>query len=167
MAKKSSYEELKEKVKRLEKEAAEREVVLETLVESDKKWHSLLQDAPSIVTIVDRKGRVQYINRAFSCIGVEDAIGSSHYDFAPPKYHKAMKEAIKYVFETAKPTNYEIEAVCPDRSTSWYLTHVGPVKRDGKVVGAIIMPTDITEQKRGSQEDTYREDLDTLQTRAN
>jgi len=166
MAKKPSYEELEKKVKRLEKEAAERKVLLETLVASNKQWHSLLQNAPNTVTIVDRKGRVQYINRAFSCIGVEEAIGSSHYDFASPKYHKIMKEAIKHVFETAEPTEYEIEGVCPDRSTSWYLTHVGPIKRDGKVVGAMIMPTDITEQKR-VQEDIYREDLDTIQAPEN
>jgi PAS domain S-box-containing protein len=101
--------------------------------------------------IVDREGIIQYINQTVSGIEKGEAIGSSHYSFAAPEYHKVMKESVEQVFETGRVTRYEIAGVGPDGGMSWYATQLGPIKRKGKVVAVTVMPTDITKRKRVEQ----------------
>jgi len=94
---------------------------------------------------------------------VESTLGNSHYDYAPRKYHKLMKESIRKVFKTGKPANYEIPGVGPNGSTSWYMSQLWPLKRDTKVVAVTIMPSDITQQKQ--TEKALREREAALETR--
>jgi PAS domain S-box-containing protein len=144
MVKKPTYEQLERRVNELKKKVAKcrREV---------KKWRSLVEDAPNFIMVVDRNGTIQYINQTVAGIELEDAIGTSQYDYAPSDYHKVMKESIEHVFETGRATRYEIAGDGPHGTTSWYLSHVGPIKRGRRVVGATIMPTDITKRKQAEE----------------
>lgn len=151
MAKKPTYEELKQRIKELDEEVAERKRSEAALRESEEKWGSLVDNAPNVIMIVDREGIIQYINQTVSGIEKGEAIGSSHYSFAAPEYHKVMKESVEQVFETGRVTRYEIAGVGPDGGMSWYATQLGPIKRKGKVVAVTVMPTDITKRKRVEQ----------------
>ncbi len=151
MAKKPTYEELKQRIKELDEEVAERKRLEAALRESEEKWGSLVDNAPNVIMIVDREGIIQYINQTVSGIEKGEAIGSSHYGFAAPEYHKVMKESVEQVFETGRVTRYEIAGVGPDGGMSWYATQLGPIKRKGKVVAVTVMPTDITKRKRVEQ----------------
>lgn len=151
MAKKPTYEELKQRIKELDEEVAERKRLEAALRESEEKWGSLVDNAPNVIMIVDREGIIQYINQTVSGIEKGEAIGSSHYSFAAPDYHKVMKESVEQVFETGRVTRYEIAGVGPDGGMSWYATQLGPIKRKGKVVAVTVMPTDITKRKRVEQ----------------
>lgn len=151
MAKKPTYEELKQRIKELDEEVAERKRLEAALRESEEKWGSLVDNAPNVIMIVDREGIIQYINQTVSGIEKGEAIGSSHYSFAAPEYHKVMKESVEQVFETGRVTRYEIAGVGPDGGMSWYATQLGPIKRKGKVVAVTVMPTDITKRKRVEQ----------------
>jgi PAS domain S-box-containing protein len=148
MADKLSYEELEQRVRQLDKEVAE-------LKRSEEGWRSLVKNAPSPIITVDRDGIIRDINQAVAGFEIEKVVGTSHYDYAPPEYHKVMKESVEQVFKTGKSVSYEIAGVGPEGSTSWYVTRLGPVKRGGEVVGVTIMPMDITERKR--MEDELRE----------
>ncbi len=145
MADKLSYEELEQRVGQLDKEVAE-------LKRSFEGWRSLVKNAPSPIITVDRAGIIRDINQAVAGLEIEKVVGTSHYDYASPEYHKVMKESVEQVFKTGKSVSYEIAGVGPEGSTSWYVTRLGPVKRGGEVVGVTIVPMDITERKRMEEE---------------
>jgi PAS domain S-box-containing protein len=154
MADKLSYEELEQRVRQLDKEVVE-------LKRSEEGLRSLAKNAPGPIITVDRDGIIRDINQTVAGLEIEKIVGTSHYDYAPPEYHKVMKESVEQVFKTGKSVSYEIAGVGPEESTSWYVTRLGPVKRGGEVVGVTIMPVDITERKRlenelSESEERYR-----------
>jgi PAS domain S-box-containing protein len=154
MADKLSYEELEQRVRQLDKEVVE-------LKRSEEDLRSLAKNAPGPIITVDRDGIIRDINQTVAGLEIEKVVGTSHYDYAPPEYHKVMKESVEQVFKTGKSVSYEIAGVGPEESTSWYVTRLGPVKHDGEVVGVTIMPVDITERKRlenelSESEERYR-----------
>ena len=123
MTDKPSYEELEQRVRQLEKEVAERKRF--ALRASEEKWRSLVKNAPSTIITVDRDGIIRDINQAVPGLEVEKVVGTRHYDYALPEYHKVMKESVEQVFKTGKSVSYEIAGVGPDGSTSWYTTKLG------------------------------------------
>ncbi len=151
MGDKPSYEGLEQRARQLEKEVAERKHAGEDLRASEEKWRSLVKNAPSPIITVDRKGIIQYINHTVPGLEIEKVIGTNHCDYVPPEYHKVMRESIEHVFKTGQNTGYEIAGVGPDGNTSWYTTKLGPIRRDGQVVGVTIMPMDITERKQAEE----------------
>jgi PAS domain S-box-containing protein len=152
MGDKPSYEGLEQRARQLEKEVAERKHAGEDLRASEEKWRSLVKNAPSPIITVDRDGIIRDINQAVAGLEIEKVVGTSHYDYALPEYHKVMKESVEQVFKTGNSVSYEIAGVGPEGSTSWYVTGLGPIKRGGEVVGVTIMPRDITERKQAEQE---------------
>ena len=165
MPRKPTYEELKESVKELKKEVAKLKRQAKALQASEKEWHSLVDNAPNIILIVDRKGIIRYVNHTVAGLDVESTLGTSHYDYAPRKYHKLMREAIQKVFKTGKPANYEVPGAGPHGNTSWYMSQLWPLKRDKKVVAVTIMPSDITQQKQAEEALREREAALTTRTR--
>jgi len=148
MGRKLTYEELKQRVKKLEKELAERKRAEKDLRTSEERWRSLVEDAPNLIFVVDRKDTIQSINHTVSGIKPEDVIGKNHLDYASPEYHKVMRKTVGQVFKTGKPASYEIQGVGPNYTISWYTTQLGPVKCGNKVVAVSVMPIDITERKQ-------------------
>jgi PAS domain S-box-containing protein len=151
MPRKLTYEDLKESVKELKKEVAKHKRSEEAARASEKKWLSVVDNAPNIIMIVDRKGIIRFINHSVPGLEVETTLGTSHYDYAPHEYHKLMKESIRKVFKTGKPANYEIPGVGPNDSTSWYMTQLWPIDGHRQVVSVTIMPSDITQQKEAQE----------------
>jgi len=151
MGRKLTYEELKQRVKKLGKELAELKRDEETLRTSEEWWRSLAKDSPNLILVVDRKGTIQFINHTVSGIKSKDVIGKNHCDYTPPKYHKVMRKSVEQVFKTGKPASYEIEGVGPNGTISWYASQLGPAKCGGKIVAVSIMPIDITERKRAEK----------------
>ena len=152
MPRKLTYEDLKESVKELKKEVAKHKRSEEAARASEKKWRSVVDNAPNIIMIVDRKGIIRYANHTVSGLEVERTLGTSHYDYAPHEYHKVMKESIRKVFKTGKPANYEIPGVGPNDSISWYMTKLWPIEGHRQVVAMTIMPSDMTQQKEAQEE---------------
>ena len=163
MPRKPTYEKLKDSVKELKKEVAKHKRLAKALQASEKEWHSLVDNAPNIILIVDRKGIIRYVNHTVAGLDVESTLGTSHYDYSPRKYHKLMKESIQKVFKTGKPANYEVPGFGPNGSTSLYMSQLWPLKRDKKVVAVTIMTSDITQQKQA--EEALREREAALETR--
>ena len=165
MPRKPTHEDLKESLKQLKKEVAKYKRLEKAFRASEKEWRSLVDNAPNIIFIVDRKGIIRYVNHTVPGLEVESTLGTSHYDYAPRKYHKVMKESIRKVFKTGKPANYEIPGVGPNGSTSWYMSQLWPLKRDTKVVAVTIMPSDFTQQKQAEEALREREAALKVRTR--
>jgi len=64
-----------------------------------------------------------------------------------------MRKAIEHVFQTGLPSGYEILwAGQEGPASAWYMTQLGPIVKDGKVVAVTMVSTDITETKKVHEE---------------
>jgi PAS domain S-box-containing protein len=145
------------------RDITERKKIEEKLRESEEKWRSLVKNAPNIIIIVDRDGKIQFINRTLINASPEEIIGRSVYDFIDPKHHDVVRKTIGQVFQTGEGSSYEISGTGPDGGTSWYATQVGPIKRDGQIVSVTLISMDITERKQMEQKlEEYSQDLETI-----
>ncbi len=150
----------------------ERKAAEEVLRESEGKWRSLVENAPSMIIIVDCDGRIRSINRTVSGFNPEEAIGTKIYDYVGPQYHNVVRETIEQVFQTGDAGSYEIIGTGPNGSDSWYETQIGPIKDDGQVVAAMLIATDISQRKQAEEalrqsESKYRETSTLLETLLN
>ncbi len=119
--------------------------------ESEEKWHSLAENAPNMIIILDRDGIIQFINRTPPGFAIEQAVGKNIYDYIRPEYHNVTRETIKRVFQTGEPGSYENLAPGPHGRDSLYDTQVGAIKRNGQVIAVTLFATDITDRKKAEE----------------
>ena len=132
-------------------DVTERKKAEEALKESEEKWRSFAENAPNIITISDRSGKILFINHIKHAVpgySKKDVIGTKVYEYMPKELHSLVRKNIEYVFKTGRTGSYETQGQAPGGSISWYMTHVGPVIREGKVIAATLISTDITEHKK-------------------
>ncbi|HLB26770.1 MAG TPA: PAS domain S-box protein, partial [Dehalococcoidia bacterium] len=123
----------------------------EAIREAEERWRSLVENAPDLIMTVDREGTIQFMNHAVPGFTVGDAIGTTVYSYVRPEYHGAMRTAFVRLFETGEPQSYEVAGDGPSGSTSWYTSRLGPITRDGEVVAATIIASDITARKEAEE----------------
>jgi PAS domain S-box-containing protein len=143
--------ELKKANEELKAEIAERKLAEEMARESEARWHTLIENAPDIISTVDREGRIMFINYAPPGLTAEDALGTNALDYVMPEHRETVKQSIQRVFQTGVPDSYEIAARGPRGTTSWYMTRLGPIKHNGEIVAAMLITRDITERKQAEQ----------------
>ena len=134
------------------RDVTERDRMQTALAESEDMWRTLVETAPERITTVDRNGTVLFASRVTPGHTVEEAIGSSLYDYVTPEAGKTVRKALRAVFESSRTETWTAEAAGLDSEKRWYKTSAGPVLRDGKVVAAIMVSMDITERKRVEDE---------------
>ena len=100
----------------------------------------LLGSMPDIALLVDPAGDILYANRALPS-DARNLFQAGLGDEAAAR----MRSALECVFERCEATSYELKSVAEDRVTeAWYLSRWSPVERDGEVVAALIVASDIT-----------------------
>jgi len=122
------------------------------LQRSEAKWRSLVQNAPDFIMTVARNGTILFVNRMASPLAVDNVLGRTVYDFAPPDQHEGIRTGLEQVFATGEPHDFEIRSVGNDGRTSWFAGRMGAVREDGEVTAAILITTDITLRKRAEEE---------------
>jgi PAS domain S-box-containing protein len=130
------------------RDISERKRTQEALVESEEKWRSLVQNAPDYITLVDREGKIKFINFSISGRSPEEIIGSSLYEYIATPFQKDVHADIQYVFETGEPRLSETVTYLAGNETIWLENHMGPVRKNGKVVEVLIISNDITIKKQ-------------------
>ncbi|MBW1673784.1 MAG: PAS domain-containing protein, partial [Deltaproteobacteria bacterium] len=152
MTTKPTYEELEKKIKELEKKAVEHNQAEDVLWTSEEKWRSLAETAPCVILMVQRDGTIQFLNRTIGKYTPENTIGTKVWDYVPPDHHSVMRKAIEHVFQTGLSIGYEIlGAGLEGPASAWYMTQLGPIFRDGRVVAVTMASTDITEIKKAHE----------------
>ena len=144
--------ELLKEVESLRKRMAEHRQMEDALRESEEKWHSLLNNTPDIILIVERDGTISFINHTEPGFTKQEIIGKSAYDFISPEHHEMVRKDLERVFQTGHCARNEISGVGYHGSLSWYQAEIGPIKQDGRIVAASIITRDITEQKKAEEE---------------
>lgn len=135
----------------LERRVAERTAELR---ESEDRWRSLVAHIPDIILTLDRAGTILSINRTVPGLTPESVIGTSAYGYVDPPFVETVRESVERVFRTGEPDSYEARSL-----GAWWSTRVGPIKRDGQVVGVTMITTDVTERKSLEEDMRLRKTL--------
>ena len=80
MAKKPTYEELEQRVKELEKEAAKRKQAEKAVRESEEKFKAITGSAKDAIIMMDNEGNISYWNEAAEKIfgySAHEALGAN------------------------------------------------------------------------------------------
>ncbi|HCG00360.1 MAG TPA: hypothetical protein DEV93_07420 [Chloroflexi bacterium] len=114
------------------------------------------------LAVTDADGRFEFVNPAYGRMLArkpEELIGSSPFDFTLEDDHEVLREAFEAEAD-GRASAYETHVEAADGRLLFVLnTHV-PRRVDGRVVGAIMVATDLTERKR------MEEDLATARDQA-
>ncbi|HXG38292.1 MAG TPA: PAS domain S-box protein, partial [Bacteroidota bacterium] len=129
----------------------ERKRAEETVKESEARWQSYVSNAPNIILTVDRDYKITFMNYTLPGYSLEDVLGVSMFDFLPAESKEIAKRALDKVFDTGERQVYEVLSHGIHGNPAWYSTSVGPIKKDDKVVSAILVATDITERKQAEE----------------
>jgi len=151
MAKKPTYEELEQKVRDLQKEAAKRKKVEGALRKSTRRLGILIDFVPYPIEILTVDGRVYYLNRAFTEMfgWTLEELEGKFIPFVPPErkqetadnYRRLLKEKVLQRQETRRLTkdgrilDVAMRAVC----------HSEP---DDEPALELVIFRDITQEKR-------------------
>jgi PAS domain S-box-containing protein len=169
MAGEPSYEELKQKVGDLEREAARAKDAEQALREHEQMLFQIIQASPTPTFVIDRKHTITHCNKAF-----ENLLGVSGVDIVakPRKWLEAESRETPYmadfIVEQAPEEEmvwyygrkckkspvaegaYEAEAFFPrlGEKGSWLFLTAAPLKdANGNLVGAVETLQDVTERR--------------------
>ena len=119
--------------------------------DSEANWRSLVESAPDIISTMDLDCHLTFINRLPANLGLspQDIVGKSVFDFLAEEHHERLIEVCKRVIETGEVATYEVQG---QMSGYWYTSCLGPIKREGQLVGFVMTSTNITDRKQAEIE---------------
>lgn len=121
-------------------------------IQADQILRSIAVNSPSNIMMLDLEARIQYINHTVPGITPEEMIGLSIPDIVEEQYRPGIIGAFERCARTGKPDRYETSYTSPSGDISWWDCGVGPVLRDSKVTGFVVVSTNVTEQRRKHEE---------------
>jgi PAS domain S-box-containing protein len=120
----------------------------ETLRESEERWRSLVENAPDVILIADRTGKILFMNQSPTGIDISTVVGQNIVGYILPEHRAPAREAVARVFQTGQPGYHEVPARLASGEVAWYAARLGPIYRGDEVTAAVLIGRDITEQKR-------------------
>jgi len=136
----------------LAEDITKRKEAEQALRDSEAKRRSITESSPDYILTIDLMGRIQYLNRADFGLSVEDLTGKSVYDFVSAADRKVMGDCFAHVMATGQVGRYEVVYRTPEGEERIFDTQVGPVMRDGDVIGLTLSSRDVTHRKRAEAE---------------
>jgi len=140
--------------------------VEEKLLDSMGRLEAISNSVPDTILLSDRDGNISYINRLLSGMTREQVYSTKVFDFVPEEQRSTVINALKTVFEDARPVTYEATGPGPDGTELSYYVRVAPVFSGNAVSAAVFLATDITDRKHAEEEQTKRQKLESIGTLA-
>ena len=161
MTKKPIDKKLKKAVDDLQGPCLDSRKIRQALREFDW-WQTVLSNAPSYISVVDRNGMIQYVNRTLPGFGEKDIIGTSIFKYQTDEYRHLSTKTLEEIFRSGKRGIFETIGVGAHDANSWYEVQYGPIERDGRVEAAMFIAIDITERKIAEKAIKYRIEFEKL-----
>ena len=92
---------------------------------------------------VDRLGTILFINRTLPQYTVESVLGTNVTDYQTPEDGARFMVLLKEMFDSGEPQQLELEAIWSSR----WRVRIFPIQHDGDLESALVISTNITEQK--------------------
>ena len=120
------------------------------LRDHEAKLAAIMENAPNIIFTMTADGRFTFVNhttRNLPGVDTSSIIGQSIFDWVNPRERGMVREKICRVAERGENVQYESVGLDGyDENT--YITNLGPIWRDGRVVSVVGITSVITELKR-------------------
>jgi PAS domain S-box-containing protein len=127
--------------------ALENAQLYEALRASEVRWRSLVEGLPDIVLLLDRHGRVEFINHVGDNNDRARVVGSLAGEFIHIEHLPDVRETMAEVVRTGEHREFELRASFSGRDLRWYMTRFAPIVVDGRVDRVIAVGTDVTERR--------------------
>lgn len=133
----------------------------DALLESEERLHTVTENAADIIIELDSRGIILNSSRVLPGFSQNDIIGKNFCDWAAPEYHPVMLQSLENVFQKAILQTYQSRALGNNHEIRWYLSRLSPVRVGSEVKKAILIMSDITDQRIAEEalresEENYR-----------
>jgi PAS domain S-box-containing protein len=126
---------------------------------SNIDWQAIVQDAPLGMYVMDRVGGYTFVNRAWCAIfGIADheALGERWMQWIHPDDRAQVLADIRHTLEQQSEIEHEYRIVRPDGTVRWVIDRFAVrLAADGSVADCVGLTNDITEQRRGEEENQF------------
>ncbi len=112
------------------------------LQESEAPWRSPF--GSGIILIVDRMGRVLFIQKLESDKSSEDLVGTMVWDCFSPEHQEDVRLAIRHLFQTEQPVRREFTSRAADDTPTRQLMQIAPIRTARGLDSALVIARDIT-----------------------
>ncbi|MCP3900067.1 MAG: PAS domain S-box protein, partial [Desulfobacteraceae bacterium] len=151
MTKSESYEELKQRIKSLEKQITKFKQNEVSLKESEKRFRILLDFAPYPVATFTLKGNISYLNPSFTEVfgWTLDDMKKGKTSFVPPELANETSDKLKELFKQKSVTRYVTKRYTKNGQILDVIAR-GAVFSESEmgVSGELVIFRDITKEKR-------------------
>jgi PAS domain S-box-containing protein len=118
---------------------------------NERKYRSLLESAPAVIAMLDRDGRLLFINRTTPPITPGEVAGGSVFRWLPADQHGILKDVLARVFEKGETARYVSRVGTPEGKTRWFENNVSPAVTGGGAPAAVYVSVEITERKAAEE----------------
>jgi PAS domain S-box-containing protein len=115
---------------------------------ADELWRALVSSAFDLVFAVDAGYTVLFANRSVPGWDVKEFPGRLAHELVIPEHRDDSRRLLERVFHEGKTLEIEVQDA---RVHRWYSCRVTPVAREGRVIAALIVASDVTEKKKAEQ----------------
>lgn len=123
----------------------------EALRESEAKWRSLVSVLPDYILLLDREGRVSFLNHCAEGFTEKDVIGCSVHKFLSPQSGEIIKKEIVECQKTGKIRKFEHTALGDHGIMRFYESYLVPLLEKNNVTGFLGISRDISSRKRNEE----------------
>ncbi|MGC4094073.1 MAG: response regulator [Polyangiaceae bacterium] len=109
---------------------------------------ALIENAPDYVVHVDADGSIHFINRPFPGYSVERIRGTSWLCYQRAEHHRLLERTLSHVLATGEPASYETSSADGMQPSSWFSAHLGPIRSNDRITGAVLLLRDISDRKK-------------------
>lgn len=127
----------------------------ETTHRREELLRAILENDPNYIVEVDSGGTIRFINRRVSGVDAQSLIGTTVFDRQMPEFRKLSRKMLRRVFRDGLAVSVEAPVGLDSDSERLFAVRAVPLVTGGKVTSALLIGTDITDQKM-TQESTAR-----------
>lgn len=112
------------------------------LGEVEKNWRDIAQNSSDVLLLLDRAGTIIFANRGPLNRALDAVIGSNMAELVPDLL-PIVEPALRSVFESGTPYQYEGKVTDTDGRSHWWWCRFAAHREDGEVVRAVLSISDI------------------------
>lgn len=114
---------------------------------SPEFWRRVVSNAPDFICVTDVEGKIDYVNRGAPHVAAAELRGSRLFDLIPDTHRSLVRSRCEEAARTGRIVGFETPAAVTGAECRWYRVNVGPLVRQGKIVGLIHIARDICEER--------------------